>query len=425
MQKYKSYHSGIKTCYALGIEEEVLPENFIKNIPNSTSHYWKNENPDKYLGAEFVTKIDADLDNVKLVLNENLKKINQGYFAFCRLYLTILSFIGKKQFKAIIKQNRNTVVDLIENLPDGFDKKIVCKFLKISSNSYSTWKRLKTYACSASPIGLCFKKIPHQISKAEIEILKKFMTNQKYIHWPISSIWGQAFKESKISMAISTWYRYVRILGYSQARKKPKKPRKRGSVKAEKVNQIWHMDVSHYKTIDNVKFYIYTVVDNFSKKIIAYDLSEELSAITRLKSLKQAIENAFGVTIGNQNLDLIVDGGSENNNSTIHEFIKNCQVNIDKKIALKDVVFSNSVVEGPYKIMKSLYFRGKQILSTTLQQELDFFIQDYNYNRPLGYHKIYTPDEIYQKPELKNVNPTILKANKDRIKANQQFCCKN
>jgi hypothetical protein len=75
--------------------------------------------------------------------------------------------------------------------------------------------------------------------------------------------------------------------------------------------------------------------------------------------------------------------------------------------------------------MKSLYFRGKQILSTTLQQELDFFIQDYNYNRPLGYHKIYTPDEIYQKPELKNVNPTILKANKDRIKANQQFCCKN
>ena len=185
------------------------------------------------------------------------------------------------------------------------------------------------------------------------------------------------------------------------------------------------MDVSHYKTIDNVKFYIYTVIDNFSKKIIAYDLSEELSAKTRLKSLKQAIENTFGVTIGNQNLDLIVDGGSENNNATIHEFIKNCQVNIDKKIALKDVVFSNSVVEGPYKIMKSLYFRGKQILSTTLQQELDFFIQDYNYNRPLGYHKIYTPDEIYQKPELKNVNPTILKANKDRIKANQQFCCKN
>ena len=105
MQKYKSYHSGVKICYALGIQEEILPKNFSKNIPNSTSHYWKNENLDKYLGAEFVSKIDADLDNVKLVLNEKLKKINQGYFAFCRLYLTILSFIGKKQFNAIIKQN--------------------------------------------------------------------------------------------------------------------------------------------------------------------------------------------------------------------------------------------------------------------------------------------------------------------------------
>ena len=61
MHKYKSYHSGIKTCYALGIQEQVLPENFTKKIPNSTSHYWKNENPDKYLGVEFVSKIDDNL----------------------------------------------------------------------------------------------------------------------------------------------------------------------------------------------------------------------------------------------------------------------------------------------------------------------------------------------------------------------------
>jgi len=185
------------------------------------------------------------------------------------------------------------------------------------------------------------------------------------------------------------------------------------------------MDVSHFKTSDNIKFYIYTIVDNFSKKIIAYDLSEELSAKTRLKSLKRAVKNVFDMTIENQNLDLIVDGGSENNNKTIHEFIKSSHVEIDKKIALKDIVFSNSIVEGPYKIMKFLYFNGKQILSTTLKHELDFFIQDYNYNRPLGYHKIYTPDEVYQNPDLKNVNPTILKANKNRIKTNQQFCCKS
>ena len=94
------------------------------------------------------------------------------------------------------------------------------------------------------------------------------------------------------------------------------------------------MDVTYYKTIDNIQYYIYTIVDNFSRKIIAYDVSKKLSASIRLKSLKRAIKKEFKITVGNPNIDLIVDGGSENNNQTIHEFIKNQQVQITKKIAL-------------------------------------------------------------------------------------------
>ena len=39
-QKYQKYHTDIKTCYALGIQNEILPEKFLKEIPGSTSHYW-------------------------------------------------------------------------------------------------------------------------------------------------------------------------------------------------------------------------------------------------------------------------------------------------------------------------------------------------------------------------------------------------
>lgn len=100
-------------------------------------------------------------------------------------------------------------------------------------------------------------------------------------------------------------------------------------------------------------------------------------------SHKKAIESEFDLKISSENksqLDLIVDGGSENNNSTIQDFIKNYRVKIDKKIALKDVTFSNSVIEGTYRIMKSSYFKKKQILSTSLELELDSFVDDYNYN---------------------------------------------
>ena len=185
------------------------------------------------------------------------------------------------------------------------------------------------------------------------------------------------------------------------------------------------MDVTYYKTIDNIQYYIYTIVDNFSRKIIAYDVSKKLSANIRLESLKRAIKNEFDISIGKSNVDLIVDGGSENNNHTIHEFIKNQQVQITKKIALKDVKFSNSIIEGTYRILKSKYFQDRPILSTSINQEVDFFVNDYNNVRPHYEHKIYTPNEIFRTPSLKQIKPILKKSSKTRLIAYQLTSCEN
>ena len=96
------------------------------------------------------------------------------------------------------------------------------------------------------------------------------------------------------------------------------------------------MDVTRYKTTDHKMMYIYTVMDNFSRKILSWNVSEKLSGAIRLNSLRNAINEQFlqnkDLKIDTQNLDLIVDCGSENNNVTIHEYIKKNKVRIDKKI---------------------------------------------------------------------------------------------
>ncbi len=200
------------------------------------------------------------------------------------------------------------------------------------------------------------------------------MKDARYKIWCTSSVWVKAVRQGAVSMSESTWYKYSKKLGFSKDRKKAKIKRKRGSYDASKPNETWHADISQHKTFDNTIFYIYTVVDNFSRKIIAHDISRTKSAIIRTKTIKDAIAREFNVTISNQpKLDLIVDGGTENNNKTVHQFIQDCQISISKKIALKDVSFSNSIVEGSYKIMKSYYFRTKDILSTTIKEELEFF----------------------------------------------------
>ena len=426
MSNYNTYHTGVKTCFALGLHEQLLPQNFINEIPSSTSHSWKKERPDKYLGADYFSQIEEGLDDTKLFLDKRLVLGRKAFLQIGRLYIILITLIGKDNFKKLIKNNRNIFVDFIENLDDDFPiiKIDLLRFLMIKKQQYAFWLSDRKFSCSKSLIGQCFKRRPKQISDKEIIILKKYLNNTKFKTWCIRSIWGKALRDGAVSMAESTWYKYTRKLGYSEARKPEKKPRKKGSFNATSPNETWHMDISQYKTLDNGIFYIYTVVDNFSRKIISWDISKKKCSKIRTETVRQAIKNEFAINLDNQSLDLIVDGGSENNNKTIAEFIKNCHVNINKKIALKDVTFSNSVVEGPYKIMKTYYFRTKEILSTTIYEELKFFIEDYNYNRPCHKHKIYTPNEIHLNPELANIKIILDKSNQQRLQENRNYCCK-
>ena len=74
--------------------------------------------------------------------------------------------------------------------------------------------------------------------------------------------------------------------------------------------------------------------------------------------------------------------------------------------------------------MKSYYFRSKEILSTTIYQEVKFFIDNYNNFRPCYKHRIYTPSEVHANPELANVKLVLEKSNQKRLKENRKFCCK-
>ncbi len=80
-------------------------------------------------------------------------------------------------------------------------------------------------------------------------------------------------------------------------------------------------------------------------------------------------------------------------------------------------------MEGLNKIMKSYYFRSKEILSTTICEELKFFIEDYNNNQPCHKYKIYTPEEIHKNPQLANIKIVVEKSNQKLLEENRNYCC--
>ena len=101
---------------------------------------------------------------------------------------------------------------------------------------------------------------------------------------------------------------------------------------------------------------------------MAYTVSRDKTAKTRLASIKEAILTQFKTEILVSELDLIADGGPENDNFRIRNLIRHSKskVDIHLKIAQKDVVFSNSMIEGNFKILKQHLRKRGEIFANTI-----------------------------------------------------------
>ena len=422
---YKSYHSNLKLSYSLGIESQLYSEETRKTIPKSTVHHWKKKSVNFY-GNEYEDLAVCTLNDLKIIADRRLKQQRQLFVSFCRLYLTIIGLLDKNKLQNLLNLNRKTIIPLIENCITYYENKsFILKLLNLSSKQYARWKTLEKYRCRNSLIWLCYKRLPRQVSQNEIVIMKKLMNKSSLSHWASSSVWAYGVRNKMIGMCRSTWYHYCQLLDLNRTRKIYKKVRKRISVRAEYPNQIWHMDVSIYKSIDGIKYYIYSIIDNYSRKIINYDFSNTLSAEQRLNSLRKAINQVVQNKKNSElisDIDLIVDGGSENNNHKVSDFIKNCEVEVHKKIALKDVTYSNSMIESSFRMLKRFYLKPG-ISSIDFSKELYKAIEDINCKRPHYAHLIYTPDEIYQNPELKTKYPDLKAIKAKRISNNLTYKC--
>ncbi|MDH5382426.1 MAG: DDE-type integrase/transposase/recombinase, partial [Cyclobacteriaceae bacterium] len=242
------------------------------------------------------------------------------------------------------------------------------------------WLTQVKFKCENSVFSLCRKQYPNQLRPTEVETMKKLLTDPELSHWPIISLCYHAVRKGLLSASPQTWYKYNKLLGIRKQAFRRRNPYKKG-LKATYPNQYWHADITIFKTLDNVKHYIYLVVNNYSRKILSWDMADRVSGEIRMQTLKEAWEN----TQPEQTVELIVDSGSENNNHTIDRFISSTEVDMKKSVALKDILFSNSMVEAANKLLKYRYlFPGNIEDGTQLKIALEKSINDFNEIRPHG-----------------------------------------
>lgn len=422
----KTYDTRVKYLVRKGL----LPDLYRKQIHRSLIWKWERESPDKYIGYELNNNIEELYELMKKISMDD--KMQKTLKAFYRVNKTLKDIIGSgKDYLKKIREHKFQIVDAINRSKVTLGIKRAIKLFGISRSTFRTWAMETYYRCGQSLTQLCNTSYPQQLTVKEIHKMHKMLSDEKYLHWPIISVAYYGMKNLILKAHPNTWYKYARLMKIKRKRHKKIHRKYEEGVRANAPNEKWHADITEMQTADGKISYIYFVMDNFARYITSWRVADRICAKIRLDTFAETIEKAGikPVTARQRKkknaTELIVDGGSENNNKAVKTFIEKYPV--DKVIALKDILKSNAMVESVNKIIKYDYLFPKQIQNQTqlINYMESFVVPDYNDKRPHGSLHGLTPLEAYRqkKVNFKKIRDKMIEAYHERIKFNQTHSC--
>jgi putative transposase len=412
MKKYTSYHTSIK----LLAKRNTLPDSYYSAIDRSTIWRWKNESDSKYFGSE--------LQEVEVLESFISRKEAQVMMkTYMKVVLLLVSAIsGSKSFYQLLRNNKEGLVHAIHRYHKKIDTRLVLRLLKIPVSVFYYWKNKVLYKCEASPLKLCKRVYPLQLTVNEVLVIKELVSSEQFKYWPICSLAWYATRENLLHISLATWYKYIHILGLNRTRIRKKKRYPTGIVATE-TNQIWHADITVVKSLDGLKSYVYLLMDNFSKYIINWRIEPVVSGEIRVQTIMDGYQQHINQ---NKDVQLIVDGGPENNNHKMDVYLNSSEINIQKLIALKDIPFSNSLIEAQNKILKYRYLFKYQYQDIgALRNALDWIIPDYNDQRPHNSLKGLTPYEAFTGKtfDIEEHSDKMKQSKQNRLTENKKRLC--
>jgi len=117
------------------------------------------------------------------------------------------------------------------------------------------------------------------------------LNDPAYQYWPVSSIALYALRNNILPLSLNTWYKYVHKLGIKRPRPQSRRKKSEVGIRAQRPHQLWHADITVFVTVDQIKHYIYCVVDNYSRKILSCRAYSSVKAELRRATIAEALKN--------------------------------------------------------------------------------------------------------------------------------------
>ena len=216
----------------------------------------------------------------------------------------------------------------------------------LSPSRLSTWRRA-ALTCELDDQPSCPNSSPHQLTVDEVLTIRDMITSPDNRHVPTGQLAMLAQRLGRVIASPTTWYRLVRKYGWRRPRLRihPEKPTE--GIRASKPNEIWHVDTTVIRLLDGTRAYLHAVIDNFSRRILAWRVHDRFDAGNTAAVL---IEAGRAVERSESRPTVLADGGVEDDNGAVDKLVSSGMLR--RLLAMTETRFSNSLIEAWWRVLK-------------------------------------------------------------------------
>ncbi len=356
-------------------------------VPRSTARGWLRCGTDV---VSFPTTSETNVEELRRAV-ALLEKRNQRLLAILRLVVALLKVSGCTLEKRRVADGarKELLLRVIERSRSVLGLRSSLRILRLSSSRYHSWRRESH--CELDDVSSCPRSRPRQLTRAEVGEIRNTVTAEEFRHIPTGALAVLAQRQGRVFASPSTWYRLVRRFGWRRPRARVHPAKPTIGIRASKPNEIWHIDATVIRLIDGTKAYLHAVIDNFSRRILGWKVSDRLEPANTVNIL---LEAAKQVVPSADPPRLLVDGGSENFNSEVDELIQFGL--LERLLAMTDVMFSNSLIESWWRSLKHQWLFINSLDSVAgVEKLVAFYVREHNTEIPHSAFRGQTPDEMY------------------------------
>ena len=143
------------------------------------------------------------------------------------------------------------------------------------------------------------------------------------------------------------------------------------------INQVWSSDITYYYGFEKF-YYIVLIMDIYSRRIVGYNLADNMRAENNLAALKMALKMR-GIDDYNQGLIHHSDKGTQYASDSYTEALESSGI----RISMCREVYENTHIERLNDTIKNQYLYRMQINNAKqLGSRLDEVVKSYNETRP-------------------------------------------